>query len=182
MTIEKFFMPLTVVAAVVGIYVAFRKEVGSQGVIIPNPASAGVTAVQTTGGVVSPINYNVPPLATNPSPLVLMSDPSNPTPGFNAPVPAYLAFNFGPGLALNKAAPLPPAKPATGGGCCDPCSGRDYAFSDGGKDSLVSTRSKQVSNSTPESWLPAATDNVDSYFKDYGEAGVWKGPLPPGIQ
>lgn len=140
---QKIFLPLTIVAAVVGIWAAFRKSAGGTTVVLPNPASSGVTpsvgaqpyTFDTNIPGVSPVAIPLPSMPTLPSyiPSIApgipgnaaqaISDSTNGPPQTIAdpttPTPAYLTHNFGPRLALTKKMPTPepPASSGCGGSC-----------------------------------------------------------------
>lgn len=134
MKIEQFFFPLTVAAAVVGIWVVLRKpnngpEVSNQ----ISPAASGLPNYTPQA-----VSYQVnPPQLAAPSQLQLLGNPYDPNPAlppnpqYKTP-PAYLAFNFGPGHDLSKI-PLTDAqiqqlngtRPTTQPTACG-CGGNEY--------------------------------------------------------
>lgn len=183
MKIEKLFLPLTVFAAVIAVYLAFRGTGNTNPAsTIPNTASSGVPATYSSGGVVQPVNYDVPSIATSPNPLVLLSQPSNPNPQGNSQSdgstgPAYLTFNQGPGKDLSKTKPPITATTMTCSGCsggCQSCANQcnqSNAFPDGsGNTKLSSSRTRQLAQSTPGDWLKSAIDNTNAYLALEGNA------------
>jgi hypothetical protein len=104
MDIQKFFFPVGVAAAIVGIWVALRKpNVGPTTSNQVNPSPSGLPNYTPQA-----VQYQVnPPQLAAPSQIQLLSDPLNPNPALPpnpqyATPPAYLAFNFGPGHDLSK--------------------------------------------------------------------------------
>lgn len=104
MKVEQFFFPVSVAAAIVGIWAVLRKP--NTGPTVSNqvsPASAGLPNY-TPQAVTYQVN---PPQLVAPTQAQLLSDPWNPNPAlpknpqYQTP-PAYLAFNFGPGHDLSK--------------------------------------------------------------------------------
>lgn len=186
MDIQKLLIPLTAGAAVIGIYVAFRKQPGQIAAVTPNPASSGVTGNFSGAGVVQPVNYNVPPVQLQPNPLIVLQNPTNPTPGTaggtspsgadrtnpfspDGSPPPYLAFNFGPSHDLSKQSPGPKQPKKKGGcGCSDSCSsscGQKNNFPDGSGDTpLSSSGARLVSNSDPNGWINDVLNNFGSYL------------------
>lgn len=86
---QKFFLPLAVVAAVVGIWAAFRKQGGTTAVLLPNPAGAGVTPSADVAGY----SFDAQPLASPPSISQALANPYSTNPGG----PQLYTFNI-PGL------------------------------------------------------------------------------------
>jgi len=186
MNIERLFFPLTVFAAVVGVYVFFRSQNTAVQAVTPNTASSGVPASYTASGVVQPATFDVPALTMFPNANTVLKQPTNPNP--NGPSltadglpPAYLTFNLGPRSDLNKAAqPVNTDSPGAGGGGCG-CGGckekqscrnqcnQSNAFPDGGGNSkLASSGRRLVALSNPDSWLPNSRNNAESYIYSTG--------------
>lgn len=74
---QKLFFPLTIAAAVIGIWAAFRKQDGTTAVILPNPASSGVTP----SADVAPYTFDTPQLASPPSNTQALANPWSNNPG-----------------------------------------------------------------------------------------------------
>lgn len=111
---QKLFLPLAVVAAVVGIWAAFRKKDGTTAVILPNPASSGVTP----SADVSPYVFNAPQLASPPSNAQALANPwsNNPggsqiynfdIPGITTKIPANAADATASALGLQTRTSIP---------------------------------------------------------------------------
>lgn len=178
MDAQKLFFPVAVGAAVLGIWATFRKT-PAVAAMTPNPSGGGVVGPYTQNGVVQPMSFPVAPVQLAPNPFILLSQPTNPTPGSNGgdspsarrkSPPNYLAFNFGPSHDLTKQATPPKTKKKNGCGCgscesdCNTCAGRD-TYPDGtGNTPLSSTRTRQFYNSTPSDWLDFVENNFDSYL------------------
>jgi hypothetical protein len=163
---EKLFFPLMVFAAVITVYLLFKKQPAQQ-VLQPSTAPSGVPTYSTEG----PNSYNVQAPQAVGSPLVYLADPwsDNPLGDVRKKPPAYLAFNFGPshdltkipssGLhALQKAAS---GKCGSGCGGCNSCKQDVNVFPDGSSDvKLASTNVRQADNA-PVSFLQIAALNLD---------------------
>lgn len=168
-SIEKLFLPLSVVAAVIAVYVFFRRSGGAQTITAPSTASSGVPESYTSQGQVQPINYQVAAVPSDPSPLVVLSDPFSANPGgTQTGTPAYLAYNLGPGNLLNATpqidAPESNCGCDCGGTCANQC-GMQNAFPDGGTDSmLVTSRAKQLIASKPGTWQPKSIANLNAFL------------------
>ena len=135
MDVQKYFFPLGVGAAIIGIWVALRKP--NTGPLQSNqisPAASGLPNYTPQA-----VQYQVnPPQLAAPSQIQLLGDPWDPNPAIptnpqNQTPPAYLAFNFGPGHDLSKI-PLTddqiaqlngnrPTQQASSCGTCGGCSG-----------------------------------------------------------
>jgi hypothetical protein len=170
MKLQKIFFPLAVVASVLAVYAFFRKSGGSQSITSPSTGASGVPEAYTSQGQVQPVNYQVAGVPSDPSPLVVLSNPFSSNPGgTNISTPPYLAYNLGPGNLLNT----PPTiqQPETsncgcdcGGSCANQC-GVQNGFSDGsGQTQLVTTRKKQLAQSSPKTWQPQAIANANAYL------------------
>lgn len=182
MKLEKLFLPLAVFAAVLTVYIFFRKSGGSEQANVPNPASSGVTLPYTQSGAVQPVSYNVPAINPAPSPLVLLQQPQNAfpqSPASNNGVPPYLTFNFGPSHDLSKQSPSSSPNPLPLGmpdecGCnsgCGATCGLTGAYPDGaGNVQMSSSRSRQI-NDDPN-WITMASNNVLSYLALTGSAPI----------
>jgi hypothetical protein len=198
MDVQKYFFPLGVLAAVLAVYAVFRKTGSNANTIAtyPNPSSSGVglpvSDPSQTQGTVAPVSYNVPTTTLAPSPIVVLQQPSNPspqTPASQTPAnqtPAYLTFNFGPQSDLNKtplsnsqlseAQPTNPGQSSaasSGCGCGGSCSGacnQANSFPDGnGTVKLAS--SKRVQLHQQNKWLNPAHANMMAYLQSE-EGGV----------
>lgn len=89
---QKVFFPVAVVAAVVGIWAAFRKQGGTTAVILPNPASSGVTPSVDA----APYSFNAPALASPPSVAQALANPWSNNPGGSQ------IYNYDiPGITIN---------------------------------------------------------------------------------
>lgn len=167
---EKFFFPLMVFAAIVGVWMFLRKP---QAVTQtqPSTSASGVPNVATE----SPTSYNVQSPQIPASPLVYLADPGNPDP--TAPArkspPNYLSFNFGPNHDLTKvpadnlydAQKSALRKKSGCGGCggdCNSCDQNANVFPDGvGRTPLSSSRRMQI-EAAPRSFLEIAKANLDA--------------------
>lgn len=193
MDVQKYFFPLGVLAAVLGIYAIFRKTTGTPNAIatFPNPSSSGVglptDPPQSAGGVssVAPVTYNVPATSFAPSPLIVLQNPYNPNPQASDPsqtqdngAPAYLTFNLSPASDLNKTpasrSQLRKAQPnaqgdsdhggcGCGGGCSGSCN-QANSFPDGNGSVKLST-SKANQLKAQSSWLSPAQQNMMAYLQ-----------------
>lgn len=199
MDVQKYFFPLGVLAAVLGVYAIFRKSGSTPNAIAtyPNPASSGVglpsdfANTQGVGASVAPVTYNVPATSLAPSPLIVLQNPYNPNPQASDPAntqdnaaPAYLTFNFGPQSDLNKTpasrSQLRKAQPnaqgdsdhggcGCGGGCSGSCN-QANSFPDGNGSIKLST-SKANQLKVQSSWLSPAQQNMMAYLQSE-EGGV----------
>lgn len=159
---EKFFFPIMVFAAIIGIYLLFRKQEPAtvQG---PNTSASGLPTIAPQAQ-----QYQVNPPTLTPSPLVMLADPYSNDPQAATPQrpPAYLAFNFGPSHDLTKT-PFNPAgsgvtddgtKTASGCGGCGSsshcgCGTIDNVFPDGAACSKMSSNNRrQVATVTKDPW------------------------------
>ena len=113
---QKLFFPLTVTAAVIGIWASFKSKDGSTAVILPNPASSGVTPSVDA----APYTFSAPQLASPPSNIQALANPwsNNPggsqtydfsIPGIAAKVPATAeeAYADSTGLGMRTTVPDP---------------------------------------------------------------------------
>jgi hypothetical protein len=172
--IERYFFPLGVLAAVVGIWAAFRKQVPAAAVLQPSDASSGVPTYDSESP--GAMNIGAPVLTFNPAQAIanpLSNMPSAATPQ-QAAAPQYLSFNFGPNLDFS-----PNKQPATsnvrlqqqaaqnpsGCGCgqassCQTCGKIISNFPDGsGSCQMSSSHVKQQEAASPN-WLSLAQQNV----------------------
>lgn len=175
MKLEKFFLPLSILAAVIAVYIFFRGN-GQVAATLPNPASAGVPGPYTLpGGGVTPVVYNVPAQQANPTAAMLLSQPSNPNPGSGPQnqTPPYLSFNLGPYLNLTQdIAPVSAATIPSSCGCgsapeqnsaCSAC-GTKNSYPDGtGSTPMSTSRRRQLLDSIPHLWLNDAIENLNTY-------------------
>jgi len=168
MKLEKLFLPLSIFAAVIAVYIFFRGTGGAATLTFPSTGASGVTAAQSAGGQVQPVNYSVAAQPINPSPIITLSNPYDPNPGgVSNGTPAYLNYNLGPGNLLNS--PPAPATPpdancGCGGGCgsCANQCGAANSYSDGsGQTQLVSTRARQAFSAGPQT---LAIQNLNAYL------------------
>lgn len=191
MKLEKLFLPLTIFAAVIGVYVFFRRSGGAQTITAPSTGASGVPESYTSQGQVQPVNYQVPGVASDPSPLVVLSDPFSSNPGGTPiPTPSYLSYNLGPGNLLNTApdVTIPPDANCGCGSCGATCAnqcGNINSFPDGsGNVPLSTTRARQLAASKPGTWQPEAIKNLNAYFalenQSYGNPDItsW---MPAGM-
>jgi hypothetical protein len=157
---EKFFLPLTVVAAVAGVWALFRSGDKNIGALTPNPSSGGVPASYSASGTVQPVSYNVPAVALQPSAITLLSNPWD-----SGSVPSYLTFNQPPQADINKLVNLPHTEAKAGCGCnsCDPCAGATNLFDATGGTKLSSSRSRQI-DAEPTAWIDRARSNVNAWL------------------
>ena len=82
MKLEKLFLPLSIFAAVIAVYVFFRGQGnGAANLTFPSTASSGVPEAYTSQGQVQPVNYQVAAQPINPSPLITLAQPYNTNPG-----------------------------------------------------------------------------------------------------
>lgn len=155
---EKFFFPLMVFAAVIAVYMLFRKREPAT-VTQPSTSASGLPLVTPQAQ-----NYNVNPAQVAPSPLVMLADPFSHDPNNpSAKPPSYLAFNFGPSHDLTKTPTPKPDKKKNGcsGSCnsCDSCSQDSNTFPDGQTTTrLSSSRGRQVA-AQPD-WIANALANL----------------------
>lgn len=175
---EKFFFPLMVVAAVVGIWAIFRKPATVTTQTQPSAAPSGIPNYATE----SPTSYNVqtPQLGNAPA-LVYLQNPMSNNPAAKVQPdkpPTYLAFNFGPSHDLTK---VPDSNlhqeqeaaqgKSTGcGGCqsnsCNSCDQNKNTFPDGqGRTALASSHRAQIVNA-PRSFLEIAQANLSDQPSD----------------
>lgn len=177
MKLEKLFLPLSIFAAVVTVYLLFRGRgnVPSQ-VVTPNPASSGVPATYNFGSV-TPATYNVPatPGPAAFTPTALSTNPSSPTPVGGGPtqVPAYLTFNFGPGSDLTKgnAVAAQPVSSDSGCGCggssqsksCVSCKSSN-SFTDGNSPTPMASSKATAIDNTPSGVLKRQWNNTMAYL------------------
>lgn len=171
MKLEKLFLPLTIFAAVIAVYVFFRKSGGSQTITAPSTASSGVPEAYTSQGQVQPVNYQVAGVPSDPSPATVLANPFSANPG-GSPLgtPAYLNYNLGPGNLLNTppVVTIPPESNCGcggGGGTCANQCGVQNGFPDGSNTTpLDTTRSRQLAASKPGTWQPQAVANLNAYL------------------
>jgi hypothetical protein len=171
MKLEKLFLPLSIFAAVIAVYVFFRGQGGASTLTFPSTSSSGVPEAATSQGQVQPINYSVAAQPVNIPPVVALSQPNNPNPGgVSNGTPAYLNYNLGAGNLLNSP-PIPFTPPDANCGCgsgCGSCAnqcGQQNSYSDGsGQTQLVSTRTKQSNGADTASWQPTAIQNLNAYL------------------
>ena len=171
MKLEKLFLPLTIFAAVIAVYVFFRQSGGSQTITAPSTASSGVPEAYTSQGQVQPVNYQVAAVPSDPSPLVVLSNPFSANPGgTQTGTPAYLNYQLGPGNLLNTppTTTIPPESNcgcgSCGGTCANQC-GLANSFIDGSNQTeLATTRSRQLAASEPGTWQPGAIQNLNAYL------------------
>lgn len=176
MSLQKLFLPLSIFAAVVTVYLLFRGQgnVPSQ-VVTPNPASSGVPATYNFGSV-TPATYNVPviPGAAALTPTALSSNPQSATPVGGGPsqVPAYLTFNFGPGSDLTKNNAVQ-ASPVSDSSCgcssskqknsCVSCKSSN-SYTDGNSPTPMASSKAAAIDNTPADALKQQWKNVMNYL------------------
>lgn len=180
MKFEKLFFPLMVFAAIVTIYLLFRKSPQVTTQTQPSTAPSGIPNYATE----SPSNYNVqmPQLGNAPA-LVYLQNPmsNNPAGEQRQYPPTYLSFNFGPNHDLTKVPDSnlheqQQAAQGKNGGCggcsggCNSCDQNQNTFPDGqGKTRLASSHKAQIVNA-PRSFLEIATENLGMQPPDILEA------------
>lgn len=176
MNVEKFIFPVTVSAAILGIYAFLRpRNDAPLQATTPNPASSGVTGPFTQLGAVQPVTYNVPAVSSQPLPLDVLRNPYHTNPGGsgsstdNGQAPIYLTANFGPGADLSKQQPPLKSPDSCGCGCeekkCSNSCNTKNAFPDGaGNTQLSSSRRRQAANSDMPEWFPGVLDNLLSWY------------------
>lgn len=169
MKLEKVFLPLMVFAAVITVYLLFRKSGGVPSALTPNTSSSGVPATYSNSGVVQPATYNVPPIVPLGNPNLISLNPSSNSPtsqNGDTSVPAYLTYNMSPGNDLNKQPTYDISKQSTCGcsGCkqttCNTCKSA-YSFTDG-TTKLSPSKSKLIRNA-PDSQLRRLNANLIDY-------------------
>lgn len=170
MKLEKLFLPLSILAAVIAVYVFFRGEGGAQALTFPSTSSSGVPEASTSQGQVQPIQYSVAAQPVNPSPIITLSEPYNSNPGgVQNQTPAYLNYNLGAGNLLNSPPALTPPDANCGcgsgcGSCANQC-GAANSYSDGsGQSQLVTTRARQNAGADTVQWQPTAIANLNAYL------------------
>ena len=181
MKLEKLFLPLSVLAAVIAVYVFFRGTGSNpQTLTTPSAAPSGVTAPLSAGGLVTPITYSVATQPVSVPPVVVMSDPFSANPGGTTiPTPPYLSYNLGSG---NLAQPSPITQTPATDSCCGSCGqaastcgnicGKKNSYVDGnGNVALNTTRKQQLAKSNPSTWQPKALSNLDAYLATENNEG-----------
>lgn len=165
---ERFFFPLFVFAAVLAVYLFFRKQDPGTKALQPSTAGSGIPQWATEG----PAQYSVPAYQPPVTPVMLMADPYNAFPGQKQPMsaPSYLAFNFGPSHDLTKH-PTPDltskqkAMKDEGCGCgggtstCATCNQINDQYPDGSTGCKMASSTKRLIATQPKSWLEIAQDN-----------------------
>lgn len=167
MKLEKLFLPLSIFAAVVAVYIFFRGQGGAQVLTVPSTSSSGVPESYSSQGQVQPINYTVASQPVTVPPVIALSQPYNTNPGgVENSTPAYLSYNLGPGNLLNSPPPIPKSNANCGcgsgcGSCANQC-GAANSYSDGsGQTQLVTTRQRQNADSSPAT---TAIQNLNAYL------------------
>lgn len=170
MKLEKLFLPLSIFAAVIAVYIFFRGQGGAQVLTIPSTSASGVPESYTSQGQVQPIQYSVAAQPVNVPPVISLSQPYNTNPGgVQNSTPAYLSYNLGPGNLLNSPPPIPTSDANCGcgsgcGSCANQC-GQSNSYSDGsGQTQLVTTRKRQNADSDASQWQPTAIQNLNAYL------------------
>jgi hypothetical protein len=181
---EKIFYPLTVVAAIVGIWYFFSKSgnsVGAQNTV----TSAGPSGLE---GQLAPIGQVLAqPLQAPPGIQYIINaakDPQSTNPGAPDPQtgpPNYLTYNLGPNLVLSKSLDLAASqeldrvqKAAKKGGCggscggcsksttcISPCNETNSRFTDGRGACMV------TQPDVPKTWIDKAVANFYSFDTGY---------------
>jgi len=146
-----------------------------------NPASAGVVGPYTQLGVVTPANLPVLPggvaMSSAPAAADVLTNPTSTNPGsrhHRDRAPAYQSFNFGPAHDLTKRSHQEPAQSSGESGGCGGCSKQKSCgstpsqcgnqFTDGTGTLMSTSRAIQLKSSRPDSWLPMAQENVETYL------------------
>ena len=171
MKLEKLFLPLFIFAAVLGVYIFFRKSGGAQVLTVPSTAASGVSEAQSSQGQVQPMNWTVAAQPVTVPPVVALSQPYNTnTGGVNNGTPAYLNYNLGSGNLLNSPPPPIPVSDANcgcGSGCgsCANQCGTANSYGDGsGQTQLVTTRKRQNAGADTNQWQPTVIQNLNAYL------------------
>jgi hypothetical protein len=193
---EHFFFPLGVLAAVVGIWAAFRKQVPAAAVLQPSSASSGVPTYDSESP--GAMNIGAPVLTFNPAQAIanpLSAMPSSPTQPTSAP--QYLSFNFGPSLDFS-----PNKQPSSDlrsqqqqtqgkgkggcGGCgqssgCNSCGQIISTYPDGAGACPMSSSHQKQQQAASESWWWQAAQNIASQqaYAGYGGSPNPAAPMAP---
>jgi len=168
---EKFFFPLGVLAAIVGIWAAFRKQTPAAAVLQPSNASSGVPTYDSESP--GAMNLGAPVLTFNPAQAManpLSANPAAPTP---AAAPQYIAFNFGPNLDFspNKQpssdlrSQQKQAMGKSGCGCgsqqsCNTCGQITSQYTDGSGSCQMSSTHQKQQQAASENWWQNAAQNI----------------------
>jgi hypothetical protein len=106
MDLQKYFLPLTIAAAIVALYLFFRQS-GNGGVVpaqsvtvasVPNAAASGLTP---SVGAVTSVSTNVPAYNTQPYPVDYLTDPTQAQPSASQ--------NVSTGAGVQSSSPIVPA-------------------------------------------------------------------------
>lgn len=170
MKLEKLFLPLFIFAAVLGVYIFFRKSGGAQTLTVPSTSSSGVPESYSSQGQVQPVNYVVAAQPVDIPPVIALSQPYNTNPGgVQNSTPSYLSYNLGPGNLLNSPPPIPVSDANCGcgsgcGSCANQCGTQNSYTDGGGQTKLVTTRKRQNAGADTDQWQPTAIQNLNAYL------------------
>lgn len=183
MEIQKLFLPLSVVASAIAVYVFIRNGNPNQQTLTPNTASSGVPASYTLSGVATPASYQLDQVSipTNPTPAQTSAAPSssNPGGGNSSSIPPYLTFNFWPTptATLPGGSASQPATACCGSGKSSPCSSNQIGsgYMDGGGTKLAASSTQQTTGATSDAFIQSWGANVAAY------AAMETGPQIPSL-